>query len=296
MHPIPSRGAGQGRLTIRVRRAGGGGLTARTPGPAVKSSPSCSRASATSGRQQASRPTFATSSPAMRSRSAITTWDLGEGKRFPVCGSSPSARDRVPTAGPASPPAAGPRSRPTATASNSSSPRPSATNASLIACSSKSRSRAGRKRKAGSPPSSAVQSRRLDVALPCPVHRTHQDAQGEGLDRLGTGSRTRLPDNSQTGPRNNSGARPAKRIRPLTWNFTVGVAGFEPTTSSSRTKRAAKLRYTPMSLLVAATSFTLAHWRLETKSGFSSGGGRGSGACGRGRPGGGRGCSRRGRG
>lgn len=31
--------------------------------------------------------------------------------------------------------------------------------------------------------------------------------------------------------------------------FTVGVAGFEPTTSSSRTKRAAKLRYTPVSLL-----------------------------------------------
>jgi hypothetical protein len=26
----------------------------------------------------------------------------------------------------------------------------------------------------------------------------------------------------------------------------VGVAGFEPTTSSSRTKRATKLRYTPM--------------------------------------------------
>ncbi len=32
--------------------------------------------------------------------------------------------------------------------------------------------------------------------------------------------------------------------RPLTW-ANVGVAGFEPTTSSSRTKRAAKLRYTP---------------------------------------------------
>lgn len=30
---------------------------------------------------------------------------------------------------------------------------------------------------------------------------------------------------------------------------SVGVAGFEPTTSSSRTKRAAKLRYTPMSPL-----------------------------------------------
>jgi hypothetical protein len=30
--------------------------------------------------------------------------------------------------------------------------------------------------------------------------------------------------------------------QPLTW---VGVAGFEPAASSSRTKRAAKLRYTP---------------------------------------------------
>ena len=32
--------------------------------------------------------------------------------------------------------------------------------------------------------------------------------------------------------------------RPLTW-AKLGVAGFEPTTSSSRTKRATKLRYTP---------------------------------------------------
>ena len=31
----------------------------------------------------------------------------------------------------------------------------------------------------------------------------------------------------------------------LAWTFLVGVAGFEPTTSSSRTKRATKLRYTP---------------------------------------------------
>ena len=37
-------------------------------------------------------------------------------------------------------------------------------------------------------------------------------------------------------------AVPDLRKRPLT---CVGVAGFEPTTSSSRTKRAAKLRYTP---------------------------------------------------
>jgi hypothetical protein len=33
--------------------------------------------------------------------------------------------------------------------------------------------------------------------------------------------------------------------RPLTCTFSVGVAGFEPTASSSRTKRATKLRYTP---------------------------------------------------
>ena len=32
---------------------------------------------------------------------------------------------------------------------------------------------------------------------------------------------------------------------PLTCVFLVGVAGFEPAASSSRTKRAAKLRYTP---------------------------------------------------
>ena len=31
----------------------------------------------------------------------------------------------------------------------------------------------------------------------------------------------------------------------VTCRFAVGVAGFEPAASSSRTKRAAKLRYTP---------------------------------------------------
>ncbi len=37
----------------------------------------------------------------------------------------------------------------------------------------------------------------------------------------------------------------------LTWCFwLVGVAGFEPTASSSRTKRAAKLRYTPVQVEV----------------------------------------------
>jgi hypothetical protein len=36
------------------------------------------------------------------------------------------------------------------------------------------------------------------------------------------------------------------RNEPLTW---VGVAGFEPAASSSRTKRAAKLRHTPLAAL-----------------------------------------------
>jgi hypothetical protein len=34
-------------------------------------------------------------------------------------------------------------------------------------------------------------------------------------------------------------------MHPVTCRFVVGVAGFEPAASSSRTKRAAKLRYTP---------------------------------------------------
>src|SRR5947209_10779615 len=44
---------------------------------------------------------------------------------------------------------------------------------------------------------------------------------------------------------------------------TVGVAGFEPTTSASRTQRAAKLRYTPM---VPAHS-TGRGWERRTRSG-----------------------------
>ena len=56
---------------------------------------------------------------------------------------------------------------------------------------------------------------------------------------LGEADQDLLPDFSQAISRNHSGARPALRIRPLTWYFTVGVAGFEPTTSSSRTRSGA---------------------------------------------------------
>jgi hypothetical protein len=50
------------------------------------------------------------------------------------------------------------------------------------------------------------------------------------------------------------------------WNFQlqlVGVAGFEPTASSSRTKRATRLRHTPM---------TLAVWTKAPPSGGKAGG------------------------
>src|SRR5690606_13452612 len=50
-------------------------------------------------------------------------------------------------------------------------------------------------------------------------------------------------------PRGPRGSKKGPGVTPrpfLTWYFCVGVAGFEPTTSSSRTKRAAKLRYTPV--------------------------------------------------
>jgi hypothetical protein len=35
-------------------------------------------------------------------------------------------------------------------------------------------------------------------------------------------------------------------VTSLTWENVVGVTGFEPAASSSRTKRATKLRHTPM--------------------------------------------------
>jgi hypothetical protein len=45
-----------------------------------------------------------------------------------------------------------------------------------------------------------------------------------------------------SGARAQNGPPLMTRNGPVTW---VGVAGFEPAASSSRTKRAAKLRYTP---------------------------------------------------
>jgi hypothetical protein len=55
----------------------------------------------------------------------------------------------------------------------------------------------------------------------------------------------------------------------VTWTFLVGVAGFEPAASSSRTKRAAKLRYTPpaRNLTGAARDFdSLAETRTRSRT------------------------------
>jgi hypothetical protein len=57
----------------------------------------------------------------------------------------------------------------------------------------------------------------------------------------------RLQDVSKVAPGNGIRAgSPVGRTGPDLHKHSVGVAGFEPTTSSSRTKRATKLRYTPI--------------------------------------------------
>src|SRR3954447_10770327 len=52
---------------------------------------------------------------------------------------------------------------------------------------------------------------------------------------------------------------PCWEIDPELLFHLVGVAGFEPTTSSSRTKRATKLRYTPVCRAILADRFPGAH-------------------------------------
>ena len=55
-----------------------------------------------------------------------------------------------------------------------------------------------------------------------------------------------LPDHSQSGVRTQFRAGlPERKTSPELVFLRVGVAGFEPTASSSRTKRATKLRHTP---------------------------------------------------
>lgn len=69
----------------------------------------------------------------------------------------------------------------------------------------------------------------------------------------------------------NESGLPGTFLGALICIYEVGVAGFEPTASSSRTKRATKLRHTPVSrrgLGPGATRITLADLPLETKSGF----------------------------
>jgi hypothetical protein len=61
--------------------------------------------------------------------------------------------------------------------------------------------------------------------------------------KIGSQNRTPpLPEWDNTDPRNPT----RSQVRVLTCDYLVGVAGFEPAASSSRTKRAAKLRHTPM--------------------------------------------------
>ncbi len=74
---------------------------------------------------------------------------------------------------------------------------------------------------------------RLPEADP-PGHRPRGNGHGADLSRFALRTSVTQLDTQ--------GHDPLLQIMPLTW---VGVAGFEPTTSSSRTKRATKLRHTP---------------------------------------------------
>jgi hypothetical protein len=65
----------------------------------------------------------------------------------------------------------------------------------------------------------------------------------------------------------NAGKRLSKlRNMPLISIFSVGVAGFEPTTSSSRTKRATKLRHTPIASHAQASITTPSRMNLVKNS------------------------------
>ena len=76
-----------------------------------------------------------------------------------------------------------------------------------------------------------------DLVAPRPAHITARSACPDSLEPAETGQNT-----------------PVSIQKPTSWDDhdvglsvvqLVGVAGFEPTTSSSRTKRATKLRHTP---------------------------------------------------
>jgi hypothetical protein len=77
------------------------------------------------------------------------------------------------------------------------------------------------------------------------------DALADVLDQARTASLLPLIVNGDSEPRGENvpgtleQTALAIRCKPATRLFAVGVAGFEPTTSSSRTKRATKLRHTP---------------------------------------------------
>ena len=67
-----------------------------------------------------------------------------------------------------------------------------------------------------------------------------------GLDALGSSLWVVRSDEPITDDRLMGQGKRSRPVKPCVKStFAVGVAGFEPTTSSSRTKRATKLRHTP---------------------------------------------------
>ena len=92
-------------------------------------------------------------------------------------------------------------------------------------------------------PGRSQRHQRHRAGLPAPAAAGHPERRdSDGLPFPGHRSARVVTQMVTQVPQRARGGRP---VCPLTWRFTVGVTGFEPATSSSRTKRATKLRHTP---------------------------------------------------
>ena len=98
-----------------------------------------------------------------------------------------------------------------------------------------------------------------DLVAPRPAHITARSACPDSLEPAETGQNTPVSIQKPTSWDDHDVGLSAMQL--------VGVAGFEPTTSSSRTKRATKLRHTPCA---AGDSIASTHRREEIGSAESS--------------------------
>ena len=99
------------------------------------------------------------------------------------------------------------------------------------------------------------------------VNGSRKGARDAGRDRGPSSSRGSAASRVR-GPPHADAERPPAAAESLSDDAVVGVTGFEPAASSSRTTRATKLRHTPLQLekstLLEAVLRTTEHFSLET--------------------------------